>query len=107
MADKKSLFVGGGGAIVNMSSTAGLQPLPFNAGWTNPYNGGVGYTVIPGGGTPLLISDTGFESVYVGGSDGAFYRISQHDGTLLGRLYMGASAAISDVTYDWLRMPST
>jgi outer membrane protein assembly factor BamB len=64
------------------------------------FGGANGYAIVPGGGTPLYRFDIGF--LYVGGNDGALYKINATDGTQANRLFLGAVAAVSDPTFDSL-----
>ncbi|HYP41572.1 MAG TPA: PQQ-binding-like beta-propeller repeat protein [Chloroflexia bacterium] len=64
------------------------------------FGGANGYAIVLGGGTPLFRFDTGF--LYVGGNDGALYKINSTDGTQANRLFLGAVAAVSDPTFDSL-----
>ena len=76
--------------------------LPFNSGWTAPYNGGLGYATVPGAGMPLLLADAPFGSVYLSGSNGLFYKINKDSGALGSQLNLGSNATVSDPAYDFL-----
>jgi hypothetical protein len=93
------------GGATDIYSTAGDRVYAFTdtgapGGLTlKPGFGGVnGYAIVPGGGTPLYRFDIGF--LYVGGNDGALYKINATDGTQASSLFLGAVAAVSDPTYD-------
>jgi outer membrane protein assembly factor BamB len=93
------------GGATDIYSTAGDRVYAFTdtgapGGLTlKPGFGGAnGYAIVPGGGTPLFRFDIGF--LYVGGNDGALYKINATDGTQANRLFLGAVAAVSDPTFD-------
>ncbi|HMA37695.1 MAG TPA: PQQ-binding-like beta-propeller repeat protein [Chloroflexia bacterium] len=100
--DGSAVYASAGDRLYAFSDAGASGTLPLNTTWTKPYQGGPGYAGIPGGGTPLSLAAAGRGTLYVGGRDGAVYKLQAADGTLGGRLDLGSGTAVSDLTYDVL-----
>ncbi|MGA7731374.1 MAG: hypothetical protein WCD37_08885 [Chloroflexia bacterium] len=84
-----------GNRVYAVSDTGGAT-LPFKSGFGAGTNG---YTNMPGGGSPLVLGD----GLFIGGNDGAFYKMDTATGVAVGRLFLNAVALVSDATYDGVR----
>ncbi|HEX9988370.1 MAG TPA: fibronectin type III domain-containing protein [Chloroflexia bacterium] len=80
-------------AFTDTPATTGT--LPFKSGWAT------GFATVPGAGTPLFLPST--NHLYVGGNNGNIYKINAGNGVIVNQFFMGAVAAVSDLTYDYVR----
>jgi hypothetical protein len=80
-------------AFTDTPTTTGT--LPFKSGWAT------GFATVPGAGTPLYLPST--NHLYVGGNNGNIYKINAGNGVIVNQFFLGAVAAVSDLTYDFVR----
>ncbi|MGA7731373.1 MAG: PQQ-binding-like beta-propeller repeat protein [Chloroflexia bacterium] len=86
-----------GNRVYAVTDTGGAT-LPLKTGFGVGTNG---YTNMPGGSTPLVL--TSKSGLFIGGNDGGFYKMNISTGSGVGRVFLGVNSLVSDATYDGIR----
>ncbi|HET6261137.1 MAG TPA: PQQ-binding-like beta-propeller repeat protein, partial [Chloroflexia bacterium] len=89
------IYATAGDRVYGFTDAGATGTLPFKSGWAT------GFATVPGAGTPLFLPTT--NDVYVGGNNGTIYKINAGTGVITNQFFLGANAAVSDLTYDRVR----
>jgi hypothetical protein len=89
------IYATAGDRVYAFTDAGATGTLPFKSGWAT------GFATVPGAGTPLFLPTT--NHLYVGGNNGTIYKINANTGVISNQFFLGANAAVSDLTYDSVR----
>jgi hypothetical protein len=89
------IYATAGDRVYAFTDAGATGTLPFKSGWAT------GFATVLGAGTPLFLPST--NHLYVGGNNGTIYKINANNGVITNQFFLGANAAVSDLTYDRVR----